>query len=474
MSLSKGGIIISGAAELLKKAFGAKSVAIIGASRNPEKFGHWVVKALIDAGYSGKIYPINPHAEKILNIEAHPSLIDIPEEIDLTCIAVPAKIVPEAIVECGKKGVKVAIVFASGFGESGTEGKALEKNIVELARSVGLRIIGPNSLGIINTANNLIASFGRAIVNRMHLKGSIAFLSQSGAFGQALLVWAEDSGLGFSKFISSGNEADLDCADYLEYLAEDENTKVITLYMEGIRNGRKFLEQAKKTSILKPIIALKVGKTSAGSRAAASHTGALSGQDAIYDTAFKQAGIIRVRSPEEMFDLAKAFLMQPLPNGNKIGILTSSGGLGVETADACEELGLNIPVLPNDTIVQLKKLLPPFAGVSNPVDMTSQVHYNPEWFRTCIEILLKSESVDGIIIGISAFSSTEISEYILEATKGASKPVISTWIMGNSAREAIQALEKGGVPVYPTPERASFVMANLVRYSAWLRVNRKE
>lgn len=455
-------------------AFEPKSVAVVGASRSPKKFGHWVVKALIDAGYRGKIYPVNPHAKKILNLKAYPSLLEIPGDVDLACIAVPAKAVSEAIVECGRKGVKVAIVFASGFGESGAEGKALERRMVEIARNAGVRIIGPNSLGIINTANNLIANFGRAIVSRKHPKGTITFLSQSGAFGQALLVWAEDSGLGFSKFISSGNEADLNCADFLQYLAEDENTKVVTLYMEGVKNGRKFLQYAKKASMLKPIIALKVGKTLAGSRAAASHTGALSGQDVIYNAAFKQAGIIRVRSPEEMFDLAKAFVTQPLPRGNRVGIVTSSGGLGVETADACEELGLSVPVLPHDTHEYLRKLLPPFAAVLNPVDMTSQVHYYPEWFRTCIEALLKCKSVDGIIVGISAFSSIEISKYILQAAEGSSKPIVATWTMGDSAREAIQALENGGVPVYPTPERASSVMANLAKYGAWLRTNKGE
>lgn len=459
--------------ESLRTAFEPESVAIIGASRDPKKFGYWVVKALIDEGYGGKIYPINPYAERVLDIKAYPSLLKVPDKVDLVCIAIPAQHVPEAIADCGRKEVGVAIVFASGFSESGVEGKTLEKRIVEIARSGGVRIIGPNSLGIINTANNLIANFGRAIVSRRHPEGSITFLSQSGAFGQALLVWAEDSGLGFSKFISSGNEADLDCADYLEYIAEDEKTKVATLYLEGIKDGRKFLRNAKKTSMLKPVIALKVGKTSAGSRAAASHTGALSGHDVIYDAAFKQAGIIRVESPEGMFDSAKAFAMQPLPVGSRIGIITSSGGLGVETADACEERGLSVPILPPSTSEFLKKLLPPFAAVSNPVDMTSQVHYYPEWFRICTETLLRCESIDGVIIGISAFTSTEISNYVLQAVGGSSKPVVATWTMAESAREAIRILEKGGVPVYPIPERASSAMANLVKYSFWLRTMRE-
>lgn len=451
----------------IERALNPEKIVVVGASRDPNKFGYWILKALIEHGYKGKIYPVNPKADRILGLKCYQSVKSVDDEdFDLAIVAVPARFTSDVISELGEKDTNVAIVIASGFSEIGEEGRKLEEKLVEAARESNVRIIGPNTLGIINTHKKLVANFGRAIIARRHKKGPIAFLTQSGAFGQSLLCWAEDAGIGFSTFINTGNEADLTCSDFLEYLATDKNTKVIVMYVEGLRDARRFMNIAKSVTRIKPIIALKAGRTSSGARAAASHTGSMAGSDQIYDAAFKQCGILRVYDHEEMFDLAKALVSQPLPRGNRIGILTSSGGLGVQLADACETRGLKVPRFSESITRQLQGFLPRFAAVSNPVDMTSQVHLNPEWWGRCCSILLKSGEIDGLILGISAFTDVEISRIIIDAIgrSESSKPVLCTWVIGKAARRAMKYLEKK-VPVYESPERAARVMAHLYKYS---------
>ena len=453
----------------LKRAFEAESVAIVGASRDSAKFSNWVLQALRRNSYQGKVYPINASADEIVGYKAYSKLSEIEGKIELVCIALPASMVSDALRECVELKIPAVIVFASGFGEMGEEGKRMEAELLDIIKGSSTRLMGPNSLGVINTKNRLIANFGREIVQREHPFGNIAFLSQSGAFGQALLCWAQDNNLGLSKFVSTGNEVDVDCADYLEYLAEDEDTKAIMMYIEGLKRGKEFISAAKKVTSKKPVLVLKVGRTSSGQRAASSHTGALVGQDEIYDAAFKQAGIIRVCDAEEMFDVARALTNQPLLQGNRVAIITSSGGIGVETSDACELGGLEVPAFSEKFIQKLRQELPEFAGVANPIDLTSQVHLHPYWFRDCIKWLVESEEVDGVIVGVSAFRQVEIAENILEGVRGSQKPVLVSWTIGKAAEEAIKVLENDRVPVYPTPERAARAMSWLFKYSQYLK-----
>jgi acetyl coenzyme A synthetase (ADP forming)-like protein len=448
----------------LLSIFEARSVAVIGASRDPAKFGNWVVRALVDSGYHGAIYPINPSASEVWGIPAYPEVKQSPGPVDLACVALPAQAVLDAVSDCLAAGVPHVIIFASGFGEAGQEGGALEARLVEAVTGKATRLIGPNSLGLVRPQSNLVACFGREIVQRRHPPGPVAFLTQSGAFGQALLCWAEDNGIGFSAFISSGNEADVDAADFLEALAEDEATQVICLYLEGVRRGRAFMAAASRAAASKPVLALKVGRTSAGRTAAASHTGALVGDDLVYEAVFRQTGVIRVRDAEEMFDLARALARQPLPRGPRVAIVTSSGGVGVAAADACEELGLEVGALSGATQATLRARLPGFAAVRNPVDLTSQVHGSAGWFRDCLRTLVVSNEVDGIIVGITAFRSPDIARNILDGTAGFSGPVLASWTIGQAARQAMDVLEAGGVPVYVTPERAVRALAGMYRY----------
>lgn len=445
--------------------FEARSVAVVGASRDPAKFGNWVVKALMDAGYQGAIYPVNPTADAVWGVPAYAAVGDVPCGVDLACLAVPALAVQAAVKECVMAGVPHVIIFASGFGEAGEDGRILEARLVEAVAGTGTRLIGPNSLGIVRPQARLVACFGREIVQRGHPPGPVAFLTQSGAFGQALLCWAEDSGLGFSAFISTGNEADVDTADFLDALAEDSATRVICLYLEGIRRGRAFMAAARRVAVRKPVLALKVGRTRAGRRGAASHTGALVGDDQVFDAVFYQIGVQRVRDAEEMFDVARAMSRQPLPAGPRVAILTSSGGVGVSAADACEDLGLEVPVLSDVTQVALRQRLPGFAAVQNPVDLTSQVHGSPHWFRDCLEVLVASNEVDAIVVGITAFRHPEIAANIIAGARGARGPILASWTIGQAARQAMDILEAGGIPVYVTPERAVRALAGMYRYT---------
>jgi acetyl coenzyme A synthetase (ADP forming)-like protein len=450
----------------LNRAFYPRNIVIIGASRSPSKFGHWLFKAILEHGFRNRVYPVNPEVDEILGIKTYKNVRDIEEdEIDLAIVALPAAKCPQAIRELGEKKTNVAIVIASGFSEVGEEGRLHEEELLKTAREEDIRILGPNTLGIVNTSNKLVACFGRAIISRKHKRGSIAFITQSGAFGQALLSWAEDEGIGFSKFINTGNECDLTSSDLLEYLAQDKDTKVILMYIEGLRDPRRFLDVARKTTAEKPVIVVKVGRTESGSRAALSHTGSLAGSDRIYSAMFKQCGVLRVEGHEEMFDTARALLYQPIPSSNQVAILTSSGGLGVELADECEMRGLKVPILSEGVQKSLMSFLPKFAAVSNPVDMTSQVHLNQEWWGKCMDILLASEEVDSLAIGVSALTDIEISRQIIEVYKKYRKPVLVTWVMGKRAKKAMKLLERNGIPVYPSPERLVKVLANLYRYS---------
>jgi acyl-CoA synthetase (NDP forming) len=371
--------------------FNPKSIAMIGATNNIGKWGAIVFLNILMGGYQGKLYPVNPKGEMVFNHPAYPKVTDIPEPVDLAVIAIPAKAVKEAVLDCIQKGIRMAIVITSDFSETGEEGARLEQEVVETARSGGLRLVGPNTMGIFSASASLTALMPPVRPKR----GAVSLVSQSGNIGTQMLGWGEKFAVGFTKYVSSGNEGDLRAEDYLDFLGRDPDTKVILLYIEGLDDGREFLTKARNITPRKPIIAFKGGRTEAGTRAAKSHSGAMAGVREVYEAAFRQAGILWASTTEEMLELAAAFASLPLPRGNRVGILTRGGGWGVITADACNDLGLEVPPLDESIVRQLDSLLPAFWSRGNPVDMVATMGMGP--YIQCLEALIAWEKVDAVI-----------------------------------------------------------------------------
>jgi len=371
--------------------FNPRSIAMIGATSNIGKWGAIVFLNILMGGYQGKLYPVNPKGEMVFNHPAYPKLADIPEPVDLAVIAIPARVTREAVQECIRKGIRMAIVITSDFSETGEEGARLEREIVEIARAGGLRLVGPNTMGIFSASARLTALMPPVRPRR----GAVSLVSQSGNIGTQMLGWGEKFAVGFSKYVSSGNEGDLRSEDYLDCLGRDPDTRVILLYIEGLDDGREFLRKARNITPHKPIIAFKGGRTEAGTRAAKSHSGAMAGVKEVYEAAFRQAGILWASTTEEMLELAAAFSSLPLPRGNRVGILTRGGGWGVITADACNELGLEVPPLDESIVRRLDSLLPAFWSRGNPVDMVATMGMDP--YIECLEALISWEKVDAVI-----------------------------------------------------------------------------
>jgi acetyl coenzyme A synthetase (ADP forming)-like protein len=382
----------------LRPFFHPRSVAVVGASRSLTHIGGRILNAMITGGFRGAIYPINPKANFIRSHPAYPSLTEVPEAPDLAIIAVPARAVPEIVDDCAMRDVKALIVITAGFAETGTEGRELQQQIVEKVPGYGMRMIGPNCLGILNTdpAVKLNASFSPFLLARGH----IAFSSQSGALGLAILSFAQDRALGLSHFVSVGNKADVSTNDLLLYWEEDKRVHAILLYVESFGNPRRFARIAKRLGRRKPIVAVKAGRTTAGSRAAGSHTAALAASDIAVDALFRQTGVVRAETLDEMFDLAAALSQQPLPQGRRVAILTNAGGLGILCADSCEAEELKVTELSQHTKDSLRAFLPTAASVANPVDMIASA--GPDEFRNATEILLAADET----VRLLSFTST--------------------------------------------------------------------
>jgi len=447
---------------MLDYFFTPKSVAVLGASNDPLKLGYEVFKNLKE--YGGKVYPVNIKDEVVQEVKAYKSVKDIPDEVDLAVIVVPKKFVKQSLIECGEKGVKGVVIITAGFGETGEEGKKEERELVEIAHKYGMRIIGPNCVGIMDTHSNLNATF---IMKAK--KGSVAFVSQSGALGAGIVYKTIKEDIGFSKFISVGNMSDVDFADLMEYLADDKNSKAIALYIEGIKDGRRFMEVAKKVSKKKPIIALKAGKSESGARAASSHTGSLAGSYAIYEAAFKQSGILVAETIDEMLSMARAFT-QPLPKGKRVAIMTNAGGPGVLTADEIDKRGLKLANLKEETMEKLRSFLPPMAAVKNPVDMIASAR-GEEYYMTT-KLLLEDENVDMLIAicvvpTFAGMSPTEHAEGVIRAVKEVNngKPVLALFMAGYVSEKAKELLEKEGIPTYERPEDVGTAAYALVEFA---------
>ena len=450
--------------------FNPRTIAIIGASQIPEKVGSAILSNFLESNFRGKIYPVNPTAKTIYGMKAYPSILDISDEVDVAIVAVRAEITPKIIAECAEKHVKGAIIVSGGFSEIGGEGRRREEEILRIARSSGMRIIGPNCIGIYDPASGVDTMFmPRYRMNRPQ-SGNIAFISQSGAFGIAILDWAASRGFGISKFISLGNKIDVDEIECIEYLAEDDSTRVIALYLESTSDGRRLMEAARKTVEKKPIVALKAGKTVEGARAVLSHTGSLAGSDKIYDAAFKQSGIIRTYDPQDLFDVSRALANQPPPKGDRIAVITNGGGFGVMTVDFLIEHGLKLAKLSEQTLRILERKLPPITSKINPIDLVGDA--DAERYRIALEAVAADENVDGIIV-IILFQTPTLQPDIVGVISNVSnmriKPILVCATGGDYARVHVQMLERAGVPVYPSPHRVARAMASLVAYERMRR-----
>lgn len=429
----------------LSQFFYPESVAVFGSFKDGA-IAREILRNIVEGGFEGKIIPVNPKggtvevAGKVFEIRQK-----LDEPVDVAIIAVPARIVPALIDEIGPF-IKGAVVISAGFSEVGNDG--LERELVEKAKKHGVRLIGPNCAGIFGVHGKFFGSFEVRV-----RPGGLALISQSGAFGGAALTMGNDEGIGFSAFVSYGNAADLNESDFLEYFADDENTKTIALYIEGVRDGRRFLKALRYASEKKPVIVLKAGKSASGAKAAASHTGSLAGSYEIYRAAFKQAGAIEVEEMEELFDAAKAFEMYSKA-GKRVAVITNSGGPGVLATDKLEKLGLEIAKLGEETVEELRSFLPEQCSVKNPIDLIADADY--ERYKRTIETVCRDENVDSLLVICVPpifIPSGEIARAVLDAD--CDKPVIVNFMAGELVRDGVEVLEKGGVKNFPTPERAA-------------------
>jgi len=464
----------------LDPIFSPQSVAVVGASTTPGKVGHDIFANILKGGYKGILYPVNPNAKSVLSVRAYPNILDIRGDVDLAIIILPPKVALKAIKEAIKKGVKGVVIVSAGFREVGGEGLKIENKIVSICKKAGVRVVGPNCLGVINPLSSvrLNASFSK----RMPKSGNISFISQSGALCTAVLDFAADRDFGFSKFISIGNKADVDELDLLRYMHNDEDTEVIMIYLEELRKGQEFVESVKKITSgdrPTPILVIKSGRTIAGARAAASHTGALAGSEAVYDAIFKQAGIIRVDSIDELFDYAIAFayknvsetgkFSRKVPKGNRVAIVTNAGGPGIVATDMTVSSGLKLAKFHEETIEALESHLPLTANLYNPVDIIGDAAQDR--YENALSSVVKDEGVDGALVILTPQSMTNAlgtAEAIVRIDRRTHKPILCCFMGIFDVSSGVKYLQEHGIPVFRFPENAAKAFGALYRYSNWL------
>lgn len=469
--------------EELRCFFEPRSVAAIGASRDPRKYGHALLKNLLELGFKGKVFPVNPKADEILGVRTYARVDLIPEDVDLAIVLVPAPSVPQVIRECSIKHIKGVVICSSGFRESGEEGKKLEDETVGIAREAGIRIIGPNTTGILNTSNNFTTSF--VWLPRLQ-KGNVAFIAQTGLLAAAAFWWIISSQpFDISKVVGLGNKCDVDDAEVLEYLARDDDTKVIAVYMEGVKDGQKLLSALKLVTERKPVIILKSGRSQSGLKASFSHTGSLAVRDEIFDAVCRQTGVIRVKGGfEEVFDITKAFALQPLPKGNRVAIITVTGAGGVMAADACENNDLRLATFSEKTTSFIKDYMPPWARVNNPLDIEPlfETVGPADSVRIPLEVALEDPNVDSIAILFVAtprlvpvFDLKTVIREVLDRHYEQKKPIF-THLIG--FKETVDSwtttLEEENIPVFPSIERCIKALGALWRYKEFKDQQTKE
>lgn len=443
-----------------------RSIAVIGAARKRGTIAAEVFHNLVHIGFQGAVYPVNPRAGVVQSVRAYASVEEIPDPVDLAVLVVPAAKVLETIDACGRKGVRAAVVISAGFAETGPEGAALQNELAARARSYGMRVVGPNCLGVLNTQPEV--SMSATFAPNFPPRGGVAVCSQSGALGLAILDSALEVGMGISSFVSIGNRADVSAADLMAYWEDDPATKVVLLYLENLGDPAQFLEIARRVSRKKPVAVVKSGRTEAGRRAASSHTGALAGMDVAVDALLGQCGVIRTDTIHGLFDVAMLLSTQPVPRGPHVAILTNAGGPGIMATDACESRGLKVPQLAETTQAALREFLPVAAAVANPVDMIASA--SAEQYERSLRLLLDDPGVDAVLtlfVTPIVTKPTSVAEAILRAAAGSAKPVATCMMGTEGVPDAIAMLREERIPTYAFPEAAAAAMARAARYGLW-------
>ncbi|PIE80123.1 MAG: acyl-CoA synthetase [Chloroflexi bacterium] len=446
--------------------FEPRSIVLFGASARPTSLGFGVARNLVQSGYPGTIHFVNPKGGLLMERPLHSSLSSIPDPIDLAILLIPAKFAPQTLAACGQRGIRAAIIASGGFRETDEAGAALEAECLRIAEQYEIRVIGPNCIGLLDTHLPLDTTF---LPPPGSTPGDIAFISHSGAICAAIIDWSVGQGFGFSRLVSLGNQSDVSETDMLAPIASDPHTKVVTMYMEGVKNGRSFVQQASQITPEKPIIALKVGRFASGQQAAASHTGALAGSESAFNAAFRRSGVLRAHSSEEQFDWAKALAWCPLPSGRSVAVLTNAGGPGVTAADALEAHGLNLAHLSSDTLAQMQALLPPFASLHNPIDMLASA--SPTDYAQCLRAVLADEAVHSVMVILPPppmFSAGAVAKALIPVITTSDKPVVVALMGGRLIPEAAQHFRAAQVPEYPFPERAASALAVLAQRAEFL------
>ncbi|WP_420645772.1 acetate--CoA ligase family protein [Candidatus Leptofilum sp.] len=447
--------------------FEPKGIVLVGASRNPMKLGFGLARNLVQSGYDGAIHFVNPGGGMLLERPLHSHISHVPDPVDLAVLLVPAPAMPQAIAECGERGIRAAILAAGGFRETGAAGAALEQECLRVAQQFGIRLIGPNCIGLLDTHLPLDTTF---LPPPGPTPGAVAFISHSGAICAAVIDWARGQGFGLSRLVSLGNQLDVQETDVLTAVAADPHTRVVTLYLEGVSNGRRFVQVAEQVSREKPVLALKVGRFASGQRAVASHTGALAGQESAFDAAFARAGVMRAETSEELFDWAKALAWCPLPQGRRVAVLTNAGGPGVTAADALESHNLKLAMLTQETEAALRDVLPAAASFQNPVDMLAGA--SPEQYATCLRILLADANVDSVMVILPPppmYSAGGVAKAMLPIIYATGKPVGIALMGEKMIQEAVEHFRAAKVPEYRFPERAAGALAILSRRAEFLQ-----
>ncbi len=455
---------------MLEGLFDPQGVVVIGASLNPTKLGYGVARNLVVSGYPGAIHFVNPRGGMLFDRPLHQDIQKVPDPVDLAVIMVPADKVPGVLEDCGRRGIKYAIIGAGGFRETGEQGMALETRCLEVAHTYGIRVLGPNCIGYLDTHIPIDTSF---LPLPGPIRGDIAFLSHSGAICETVIDWARGQGFGLSRLVSLGNQMDLNEGEVLPAVATDANTRVVAMYMEGVGDGEMFIEQAGRVTPLKPVVAIKVGRSRSGRQAVASHTGALAGRDEAFDAAFRKAGVIRARHSEEMFDWARALAWCRPPRGPNVAVLTNAGGPGAIAADALEDNGLKLPTLEPETRRALAELLPEAASLRNPVDMLAGA--GPREYADCLRLLLDDEGVDGIMVILPpppVTTAAEVAGAIIPVIRSAEKPVVVALMGEELIAHAARLFRQSRIPDYRFPERAASVFRVLYERSRQLERKR--
>jgi len=446
--------------------FKPESVAVIGASREPRKFGHIILENFV-RGFAGRIYPVNPGVDELMGLRCYKSILDVPDTVDLAVIIIPAKYVRKAVSECGQKGVKAAVIISGGFSEIGEDDR--EAGILEAAKKYGMRLVGPNCIGVFDAYSRVDTMFSPVYRQDRPFRGNISFISQSGAYGTAIMDKAAADNMGISKFVSIGNRVDVDEIELIRYLGEDPNTDVVVLYLEGTKNGRGLFRALREVTRKKPVVAMKGGRTGEGSDATLSHTASLAGSFEVFKGMFRQAGVIVAENSEELFDLARAFSYVSLPRGRRIQVVTNAGGFGVMSTDEIIENKLEMAELSKKTLKKVKGVIPPYAVAKNPIDLVGDA--DSSRYERVLRSVMADDNVDAVfvvmLLQLSSLESDIVDVLISVGTEFPDTPLLVCTTGGEFTRVHTWMMEKISIPTYPTPSRGIKAMKALIEYAGY-------